>query len=73
MRVNCFDDPNGQFLVLVNDERQHSLWPGLKGVPAGWQVVQGPDTRGDCLAYIEENWTDPRAKSLIESTSRRGD
>ncbi|MDF3289062.1 MbtH family protein [Streptomyces silvisoli] len=73
MRMNCFDDPNGQFLVLVNDERQHSLWPSFNDVPAGWQVVQGPDTRADCMAYIEENWTDLRPKSLIGSASQRGD
>jgi len=72
MRMNCFDDPNGEFLVLVNDERQHSLWPSSNDVPAGWRVVQGPDTRVACIAYIEEHWTDLRAKSPIESTSRRG-
>ncbi|MEV6133369.1 MbtH family protein [Streptomyces violaceusniger] len=71
--MNCFDDPNGEFLVLVNDEGQHSLWPGFTNVPAGWRVAEGPTTRVDCMAYIEENWTDLRAKSLIESTSRRGD
>lgn len=25
--VNPFDDPDATFLVLLNDEGQHSLWP----------------------------------------------
>ncbi|MGV7852878.1 MbtH family NRPS accessory protein, partial [Mycobacterium kansasii] len=27
MSINPFDDDNGSFFVLVNDEEQHSLWP----------------------------------------------
>jgi MbtH protein len=65
--MNPFDDPDGEFLVLVNDEGQHSLWPSFCAVPDGWHVVHGKDTRDACLAYIEENWTDMRPKSLIEA------
>jgi MbtH protein len=65
--MNPFDDPDGEFLVLVNDEGQHSLWPSFCAVPDGWRVVHGKDTRAACLAYIEENWTDMRPKSLIEA------
>ncbi len=64
---NPFDDPNGRFLVLVNGENQHSLWPSLVEVPAGWRSAHGPDARQACLNYIEANWTDMRPKSLIES------
>jgi len=64
--ANPFDDENGSFLVLVNDEGQHSLWPSFAEVPAGWQTVFGVDTRQACLDYIEEHWTDMRPKSLIE-------
>lgn len=46
---NPFDDPNGVFLVLVNAENQHSLWPNFAEVPAGWQTVHGPDARQACL------------------------
>ncbi|ROO87218.1 MbtH protein [Actinocorallia herbida] len=65
MSVNPFDDENGTFLVLVNAEGQHSLWPVFTDVPAGWTTVHGPDARRDCLEYIEENWTDMRPASLI--------
>ncbi|MGW2185464.1 MbtH family protein [Streptomyces sp. NPDC001719] len=67
---NPWDDTEGTFLVLVNDEGQHSLWPSFTTVPAGWTAVRGPATRDECLTYIEENWTDMRPKSLVEHQSR---
>ncbi|MDN0200192.1 MbtH family protein [Streptomyces sp. S.PNR 29] len=67
---NPFDDENGTFLVLVNDENQHSLWPAFAEVPAGWKTVFGEDTRKSCLEYIEKNWTDMRPKSLAEQMDR---
>ncbi|MBQ0826110.1 MbtH family protein [Streptomyces tagetis] len=65
--TNPFEDEDGVYLVLVNDEGQHSLWPSFAEVPAGWTVVHGEDTRTGCLEYVEKNWTDLRPKSLIES------
>jgi MbtH protein len=69
MSNNPFDNPDGVFSVLVNDEGQHSLWPDFAQIPAGWTVVHGPSTRQDCLDYIEANWTDLRPKSLITQDS----
>ena len=65
--TNPFDDENGRFYVLVNDENQHSLWPTFAEIPAGWTKVFGEDSREAALAYVEENWTDLRPKSLIEA------
>ena len=62
--TNPFDDPEGRFLVLTNDEGQHSLWPLQVDVPAGWTRVFGEDTREACLAYVEQHWTDLRPLSL---------
>ena len=68
---NPFDDDNGRFVVLVNDEGQHSLWPVFASVPGGWSVVFGvlPDgeSRADCLEYVDRNWTDLRPRSLVET------
>jgi uncharacterized protein YbdZ (MbtH family) len=64
--INPFDDDNGSFFVLVNDEEQHSLWPTFADVPAGWRMVYGEADRAACLDYIEQNWTDIRPKSLRE-------
>ncbi|MFE0105095.1 MbtH family protein [Streptomyces sp. NPDC059009] len=67
MSTNPFDDADGQFHVLVNDEEQYSLWPTFTDVPAGWRVAFNEGSRTQCLEYIEENWTDMRPKSLREA------
>jgi glycopeptidolipid biosynthesis protein len=64
--INPFDDDNGSFFVWVNDEEQHSLWPTLADVPAGWPVVYGEADRIGCLDYIEQHCTDRGPKSLRE-------
>jgi len=56
--VSPFDDERHSFLVLVNDARQHSLWPVFAAVPDGWQAVFGPAERAACLTRIEASWTD---------------
>jgi MbtH protein len=65
--TNPFDDEEGRFFVLVNEEGQHSLWPVFAAIPDGWESVYGEESRPNCLAYIEENWTDMRPKSLIRA------
>lgn len=65
--TNPFDENDGTFLVLLNDEHQHSLWPQFVQVPAGWTAHFGPDTRQACLDYIERSWVDMRPRSLIEA------
>ncbi len=69
MSNNPFDDEDGVFYVLINDEEQYSLWPAFADVPAGWRVVFGESTRADCLAYVEETWTDLRPKTLRDAMS----
>ncbi|GAA2895625.1 MbtH family protein [Streptosporangium fragile] len=67
---NPFEDPDGVYLALVNDEGQYSLWPSWAEVPAGWTVAFGEDTRQACLDFIEANWTDMRPNSLIRAMGR---
>ncbi|NUP00037.1 MAG: MbtH family protein [Nonomuraea sp.] len=62
--MNPFDDPDAPFLVLANDEEQHSLWPAFAAVPDGWAVRFGPGSRAACLAYVAAAWTDLRPRSL---------
>jgi MbtH protein len=52
------------FLVVVNHEEQYSIWPADRPIPAGWNPVEPPRTREECLAYIKEVWTDMRPLSL---------
>ncbi|MGK2869482.1 MAG: MbtH family protein [Mycobacterium sp.] len=64
MTTNPFDDDKGRYVVLVNDEEQHSLWPTFAEIPDGWRTVFGEADRAACLEYIEREWTDIRPKSL---------
>lgn len=64
---NPFEDEDAQYFALVNDELQHSLWPGFAAVPDGWRVVFGAAGRAACLDYIEQHWTDMRPKSLVDA------
>jgi uncharacterized protein YbdZ (MbtH family) len=63
--TNPFEDDSATYLVLVNDEGQHSLWPEFAAIPLGWTLTFGPASRADCLDYVEKTWTDMRPKSLI--------
>lgn len=66
---NPFENTEDPYMVLVNDEEQHSLWPPSVTVPAGWRVVYRGDTRQSCLDYIEASWVDMRPRSLVERTA----
>jgi MbtH protein len=71
--TNPFEDPNGTYHVLINDEGQYSLWPAFVNVPAGWHTVLSDTDRDTALRYINDNWTDMRPKSLIEAMSEDED
>jgi MbtH protein len=65
--TNPFEDPDGTYLVLINDEGQYSLWPAFIDVPAGWRVAYAHDTLQACTDYINQHWTDMRPQSLIDA------
>ncbi len=58
------------FKVLLNDEEQYSLWPDDREIPNGWREAGKSGTKAECLAYIEEVWTDMRPKSLRDRSDR---
>ncbi|MCG7564458.1 MULTISPECIES: MbtH family protein [Pseudoalteromonas] len=62
-----FDNENGTFKVLINQEEQYSLWPSYKSVPGGWQDVGVEGDKETCLAYINAHWTDMRPLSLRQA------
>lgn len=62
--TNPFDNAEGTFHVLVNDEGQHSLWPAFADIPAGWTPALRDADRQACIEYIEMHWTDLRPRSL---------
>lgn len=58
------EDPFERYFVVVNEEEQHSIWPAVKQVPAGWFATGFEGSRAECLAHIEQVWTDIRPRSL---------
>jgi MbtH protein len=53
-----------QYLAVVNHEEQYSIWSADREIPAGWKAAGKQGSREECLAYIEEVWTDMRPLSL---------
>jgi MbtH protein len=51
-------------VVLRNQEDQYSVWWADHSVPDGWEVVGEPAPKDECLARIDELWTDMRPLSL---------
>jgi MbtH protein len=52
------------YKVVVNHEEQYSIWPQDREAPAGWRELDKQGTKDECLAYIEQVWTDMRPLSL---------
>ncbi|MGW8378377.1 MbtH family protein [Streptomyces sp. ODS28] len=73
MSTNPFEDPDGTYLVLTNDEGQHALWPAFAEIPDGWHTALAATDREAALAYIEANWTDMRPTSLIAAMEGAAD
>jgi MbtH protein len=58
------DEATERFAVVVNHEEQYSIWPADRELPAGWVQAGRSGSRDECLAFIEETWTDMRPASL---------
>jgi MbtH protein len=52
------------YKVVVNHEEQYSIWPADRKNPLGWRDGGKTGLKPECLAYIEEVWTDMRPLSL---------
>ncbi len=63
-KVQTIDEYQEMYLVLINHEEQYSLWPSYKPIPDGWKAVREECTKSECLAYVDEVWTDMRPLSL---------
>jgi MbtH protein len=59
------DSDNGRvYRVVVNAEEQYSIWADRSEPPAGWRDEGTKGSREECLARVEEIWTDMRPLSL---------
>jgi MbtH protein len=53
-----------RYRVVLNDEEQYSIWPVRLDLPLGWREEGTLGSKSECLARIEEVWTDMRPLSL---------
>jgi MbtH protein len=58
------DEDTRAYAVVVNHEEQYSIWPEDREPPAGWRRDGVTGSRADCLAHIDQVWTDMRPLSL---------
>ncbi|MCY0386842.1 MbtH family NRPS accessory protein [Robbsia sp. Bb-Pol-6] len=66
-------DDDTDFRVVVNDEEQYSIWPDYKAMPAGWREAGKSGKKPECLAWIDEVWTDMRPLSLRRAMAAQAD
>ena len=58
------EDDKQQYKVVINHEEQYSIWPADRENATGWKDAGKTGTKKECLAYIDEVWTDMRPLSL---------
>ncbi|WP_433260470.1 MbtH family protein [Actinosynnema sp. CS-041913] len=59
------------FKVVVNDEEQYSIWPADRPNPPGWRDAGFTGEREECMAHVDEVWTDMRPRSLREALAEQ--
>ena len=62
--MNKDDTEDIKYKVVVNDEEQYSILTVDRPNPAGWRDAAKTGSKAECLAYINEVWTDMRPLSL---------
>lgn len=58
------DDDKGIYAVVTNSEKQYSVWPVDREIPAGWKREGKTGTKQECVDYIAKVWVDMRPESL---------
>ena len=66
------DDDSTIYQVVVNDEEQYSIWPADRELPEGWRAHGPAAPKAECIAYIDEHWTDMRPLSLRRAMDAGG-
>jgi uncharacterized protein YbdZ (MbtH family) len=61
------------YRVVINHEEQYSIWPADRDCPLGWRDAGKVGTKKECLAYIEEVWTDMRPLSLRREMKKQAE
>lgn len=53
-----------QWRVLINVDDQYGLFPAELPAPAGWTLAGYAGSEAECIAYVDEHWTDMRPRSV---------
>ena len=64
------EEDNEEYICLINEEEQYSIWVAWKEIPLGWKRVGPKGTKQEVLNYVKEVWTDMRPKSLREQMDK---
>lgn len=65
------EDDDGLYSVVVNHEEQYSIWLAARPLPRGWILAGKTGRKKDCLAYIDNAWTDMRPLSVRRAIHER--
>jgi uncharacterized protein YbdZ (MbtH family) len=63
------NDERTPYVVVINDDEQYSIWRRDRPLPAGWREVGFEAGRTECLAHIEQVWTDMRPLTVRRALS----
>jgi MbtH protein len=58
------EEDDRTYRVVMNHEEQYSIWFAERELPAGWRATGFEGCKKDCLAHIDQVWTDMRPLSL---------
>ena len=57
-------EDNQEYICLINEEEQYSIWFAWKEIPLGWKQVGSQGSKKEVLEYIKKVWTDMTPKSI---------
>ncbi|MDP9845757.1 MbtH family protein [Streptosporangium lutulentum] len=60
------------YRVVVNHEEQYSIWPEGQDIPDGWRADGFSGGKEECLAHIDQVWTDMRPLSVRRAAAESG-
>ena len=55
------------YVVTVNDQGQHAVWPAELALPAGWRQQSAVMPKPACLAAVAAAWKDIAPVSVREA------
>jgi len=64
------EEDNEEYICLINEEEQYSIWFAWKEIPLGWKQVGPKGTKQEVLNYVKEVWTYMRPKSLRDQMDK---